>query len=555
MTRPPVTAPPDDAALLLAAARACRERGELAAALAPALAAQAVARDAVLRAEAGLLACACHYRLGDLAALLDLGPQVLVDLPASSRRNERAELLRWLTLAGAETGRFEQAMAAATEHCALADASDDDALQALALNALAVCFERMGDPWQAERLMLDGLAHAERQDQLHPKLVTLNNLAAVTIGAYHLHRDVDEAEARGALLRALGYARRAQQDAAAVTDTFFHVFIDGNVGEALLHLGDVASAEPLLQRALQLALDNKHLAQSWRIRCTLAEGRIAQGDAAAAEAQLTALQSEAGAAMPQATRLRLHQTRWRACQALGRFEDAFWHLHHSDRLQRERATLQLRAQSQLLVTRAEAERARQQARSAQAQADEQARHARLDALTGLANRRQVDERLPGLLAQAARSGRPLALALVDADHFKRVNDRHGHRRGDQVLVALARLLREGTRDGPGGGAAGGDLLARLGGEEFLIVLPDTAPELARQICERLRQRVEAHAWAALARGLQVTVSIGLAHAPPHEAAALFEQADRALYRAKQDGRNRVQEYDGSTPSSGFDGSV
>jgi diguanylate cyclase (GGDEF)-like protein len=246
---------------------------------------------------------------------------------------------------------------------------------------------------------------------------------------------------------------------------------------------------------------------------------------------MLAVQAEAGDALPQATALRLHQVAYRACRALGAVDEALLHLEQCDLLQRTRSARQLRAQSVLMVTRIEAERARQHARDAEARAAEQARHARQDALTGLGNRRQLDEMLPPLLAAAAARHQPLALAMVDVDHFKLANDHHGHRVGDLVLVELANLLRDNTRST--------DLVCRMGGEEFMLVLPDMHADEALQTCERLRRQVQQQRWSALSPGLAVTVSIGLVQAPPYDMTTLYEQADRALYRAKDSGRNRV----------------
>ena len=103
--------------------------------------------------------------------------------------------------------------------------------------------------------------------------------------------------------------------------------------------------------------------------------------------------------------------------------------------------------------------------------------------------------------------------------------------GDRVLVALAGVLRANTR--------AGDLVARVGGEEFLLALPEAGPERAAEVCERLRAQVAAHDWAALATGLTVTLSVGLTSAPPYDAETLSLRADSALYRAKAAGRNRV----------------
>jgi diguanylate cyclase (GGDEF)-like protein len=168
----------------------------------------------------------------------------------------------------------------------------------------------------------------------------------------------------------------------------------------------------------------------------------------------------------------------------------------------------------------------------QAQARELRRYVLADPLTGLGNRRQVERELPRLLQHSARTGEPIAAAVLDLDHFKRVNDQHGHAVGDAVLTATADLFRARVR--------GGDLIARMGGEEFLIVFAHASHDWAREACERLRAAVQDHDWAQISPGLAVTVSIGLCvRGASLDAAQLIEQADTALYRAKHEGRNRV----------------
>ena len=160
------------------------------------------------------------------------------------------------------------------------------------------------------------------------------------------------------------------------------------------------------------------------------------------------------------------------------------------------------------------------------------REAREDPLTGLGNRRLLDESLPGLLNLARSDRTPLALVMMDVDHFKRVNDDHGHAIGDLVLARLARLLTASARTS--------DLLARIGGEEFIAVLVGTPIDLAGDICERLRQMVEHHPWHEISADLKVTISLGLVEvSDPVETTRLLALADKALYTAKHLGRNRV----------------
>jgi len=231
------------------------------------------------------------------------------------------------------------------------------------------------------------------------------------------------------------------------------------------------------------------------------------------------------------TRLRLHHALWRAESALQRPAAALSHLEQYLKLERQRAVTQLQSQSRLFVTRLEAEQARLEARRQGERADTLEVDVRHDPLTGLGNRREVAHRWPEMLRHAQASDSPLSVAMVDLDMFKQVNDRHGHALGDRVLVALAQLLRAATRSA--------DLVARVGGEEFLLLLPDTPPQRALEVCERLRQRVASYAWSNLAQDLTVTLSIGVASTPPLDAAALTRRADEALFRAKAQGRDRV----------------
>jgi diguanylate cyclase len=491
------------------------------------------------RAEAGFLLCLFHYRLGALRELLELGPDVLKTMASPARRANRADLLRWMSLAGCETGRFDTAMGCANDACSLAQELGDPRQLALSLTTLGACFERMGDPWQAERLMNDALRVAREADDPFSQLVTLNNLCAVCIGAFYVLRGGDEpAEATAALRRALVHAREARSLLPHFSDPFFSVFVEGNLGEVLLHLGNTDEARQLLDGALQRGLEQGYEAQVWRIRCSICELLLAQGQAREAHAALGVLLADMAGRDPRSTLIRVHHALYRACRAIGRVEEALQHFEEHDKLERRRATNQLVAQSQFFVTRVEAEQSRLQAERARVEAQvERTRaatfqaDAQRDQLTGLGNRRHLDHRLPMLLEVARKQQMPLTVALIDLDHFKRINDRFGHPVGDKVLVEMAHKLRENTR--------AGDVLARIGGEEFLIVFADMPAQQALEVCERLRSRVQQHAWHTLADGLAVTLSIGVAHAPPYELAPLFEQADRAMYRAKQGGRNRV----------------
>jgi diguanylate cyclase (GGDEF)-like protein/PAS domain S-box-containing protein len=156
-----------------------------------------------------------------------------------------------------------------------------------------------------------------------------------------------------------------------------------------------------------------------------------------------------------------------------------------------------------------------------------------DALTGAFNRRYVENVLGEEVQRAQRHARPLAVAILDADHFKRVNDTHGHQTGDEVLRAITERCRNMLR--------AHDVLGRYGGEEFVIVFPETNLEEAGVVAERLRAAVADEPIKIGNETLGVTVSIGLgAYGPGDDLDKLLQRADAALYTAKQDGRNLVR---------------
>ena len=163
---------------------------------------------------------------------------------------------------------------------------------------------------------------------------------------------------------------------------------------------------------------------------------------------------------------------------------------------------------------------------------------RTDALTGLANRRHFDEAATREFARCGRGGHPLCLLLADVDHFKRFNDTYGHANGDACLRAVAAALQRVA-------ARPTDLAARVGGEEFALLLPDTPLEQATRIAHLLRDMVHAlaitHAGAGPGAAPYVTLSIGVAPQEPAmpDVDRLFRHADRAMYQAKEQGRNRV----------------
>ncbi len=210
-----------------------------------------------------------------------------------------------------------------------------------------------------------------------------------------------------------------------------------------------------------------------------------------------------------------HTTAAEELAAAGRFEAAYEHLRVAVRLLHGAQPA------------AEIDRLRRE----NAEAREQSRR---DSLTASYNRRYLDERLATLLDDPASRGVDgIAIALVDADHFKQVNDTFGHLFGDRVLQRIVTELDRGLPEGA--------FCARYGGEEFALVLPGRDLAAALRVCEAARKRIDQYPWTDLAPGLCVTVSIGVAHSsgPVAEMDRLVGAADTLLYAAKHSGRNAV----------------
>jgi diguanylate cyclase (GGDEF)-like protein len=312
---------------------------------------------------------------------------------------------------------------------------------------------------------------------------------------------------------ALSFFRESLEVARVSDRLFAEIYPRVGIGNALVALGRAGEAAGELEQALALAqrIDSPWLI--YRAHLALSEAYEAQGDAAKALEHF---------------------------REYHRVEDEVFSAKAERRIQ----ALLVKAEVEASLREAELLRAKNDELSAAneekvrllealgRQAEELERLSREDALTGLFNRRHVDEALALEWERASRFGRDLTVAVADIDHFKAVNDRFSHAAGDEVLRRVAELLRGGTR--------AVDVAGRWGGEEFVLLLVETPPERAAGLCEKLRAAVEAHDWSAVAPGLAVTLSLGVAGSgEAADPAALLAAADARLYEAKRAGRNRV----------------
>ncbi|WP_241037727.1 diguanylate cyclase [Blastococcus litoris] len=361
------------------------------------------------------------------------------------------------------------------------------------------------------------LALAEELGDVDRQLLVLNNRAycETVVGAYE---------------EALVWSTQLQE-LAARHDVPMSVGRLDTVGRALVELGRLEDAEEALlpgtaPEVLDRTLDGDAGAD---FLLTLAEVRRRRGSLDEAQATLDECVRRCERHGLTSIRVRARREQAELHAAAGDFRLAYEeHRLYTDELM-DLQSAERDARARALQAMYETTEARRQTR----------RYRELslrDPLTGLYNRRYVDDQLPRLLERAAAGSVPVTVALLDLDHFKTVNDTRSHEAGDQVLRAVAELLEEA------GSSGNGSFAARMGGEEFLLVQVGAAPRAAAGRLEDLRATVAAHPWHELLGDLPVTVSIGSAGtsgSSPAAPADLLGRADGHLYLAKRQGRDRV----------------
>jgi two-component system, cell cycle response regulator len=552
-TMNPVTAL-DDPERLLAASEAARAQGE------PVRAGELARRAAVaaraggerrLAARADALLGLSLWRQGLPEAALDVASRALADTDALGTPAWAIELRHTIVMASCEllipADALPHAVAAlrlAREHEGVLGAGP----VSWSLNRLSTVYESLGDVDRAIELMQEAARVARAGGDLEVRFAAQVNLASAFNAAAQQADDAGEPDPRRThASQALQAARLALSLAGGHPHREMMCF--GIECTALEWAGDSAAMFPAIERhqALARRMQLPHflaLGEMLRVRALLACGR-AEAACEALDAVLAGNPFEGD----EEAISRALEVGWRVYRAAGRTAESLRALESLR--QRERCQMQRRiaAASRSLLRELEVESARHEAAALRRRAAEleqraaEATHAALqDSLTGLANRRALDSSLLSWLREEGRQAvgdSRFCAALIDIDHFKAINDTHGHDVGDQVLRELAQLLTAGTRDG--------DFVARSGGEEFVLLLAGSALERAAEVCERLRLRVQQHDWsrvlppAAAGRGAAITISIGLTAATAlDDVSSLRRRADMAMYRAKHAGRNRLE---------------
>ncbi|HET7462186.1 MAG TPA: diguanylate cyclase, partial [Longimicrobium sp.] len=316
------------------------------------------------------------------------------------------------------------------------------------------------------------------------------------------------------------------------------------MGDAHTRRGDRAAALDFYRQSIAVALEVRNAYVEAEARIGLGQALAASGDPAAVDELTSALVLAERLESPRIA-YEAHLALSNTYEAVGDHAAALEHFRAYHRVEDEVHGAEAARRIQALLAQAEVDRSQREAEllrtrndalaaaneekarlleALRAQADELERLTREDALTGVCNRRQLDALLALEWERARRFGRHLTAAMVDVDHFKAVNDGWSHATGDAVLRQVAAILRDGTR--------AVDVVGRYGGEEFVLLLVETAPGPAASHCEKLRAALEAHDWPSIAPGLRVTASFGVAdNAEAGDPDGLLAAADARLYAA------------------------
>ena len=406
-------------------------------------------------------------------------------------------------------GDFPEALAHGVQGVAHLPADTPPAVRARHLIMLGCALDDNGSFDEGELRYREVLRIAGELGDSGMSLRALNNMA------YNAYEAGDEPTASALTARMRELAASGRPLAAKELDTIARV-------EMLA--GRYADLEATLAGALDGSILDPDGDGAAECLLTLAEGRREAGRFAAAQVALDRAVELCERNTLSRVRVQVQREQAALFAATGRFQEAYEEL--------------LRHNAGLATVQSNQREARARAMQAVFEANEFREMALQDALTGIHNRRYVDEQLPLLLTDLAE---PLSVAILDLDHFKQINDTLSHATGDAVLQQLGRLLPDGTNgtDDPDD-TGGGPVAARLGGEEFLLLMPGCDAATAARHCETARRRIQDFPWSPITQTLPVTASIGVTTVTaPTTVPAVLAAADRNLYAAKRAGRNRV----------------
>lgn len=429
----------------------------------------------------------------------------------------------------------------------IAQSCKDKTMEARALFATSFVALETNDEDLAQSLLERCLDCARAADSDYDAFWALNNLS-------HIHgeralrlKDTDDKTALSHALQALFDTASEALKFAGRTKVWLHkCYALLNLATAEFVNKDYAKAHDLVAQYAKLARWNN--GPRLMAYANLDEARLlhAEGNAETAIAMISDPEHLENLCKTADLKLRTHEMLVTFHKEQRSFEEAFHHLEQARDLENDIRTFQttrhinmLHAKMEIEEARAKTERLQNEAtalalRNQLLEQDQAAlkRHAMQDALTGLGNRRAADIAIARQMQHVLETRIPFAVSYVDIDHFKQVNDQFGHQVGDKVLAAIGKLLKTHLR--------GRDEIFRFGGEEFVIIIADDTHRPAADICQRLRQKIAGFPWAEIDPALVITASFGVARwSGETDGNILLKRADKALYQAKEQGRNCV----------------
>jgi len=439
----------------------------------------------------------------------------------------------------------------------------DSGLLYWVLNRIALVHSGMHDYRRAQEFQQRALPLAQEMDD-DARFCIINNISDTAVGLFRqLSEEGDQAGAQEVLREGLICAQDAIQLAASTRNPYRQALALDNSGLLLGLAGRYEVARERLATAHQIAQTRDYHSLALGARFHIAAVLVMQGRAQEAVPQLESVLERAVELNEPPVQLEILLELSRALELTGDYRQALQRHKEWVTLEHQLRSTVAATRARMLVhavdldaarldaadARTESQLYRERSRQLEAEkreletlAAELDQRANEDALTRLSNRHHLENELPRLFQEAVQNGRALAVVVLDIDHFKHVNDTFGHAVGDSVLIEMADLLNRSRR--------AGDLVGRMGGEEFLIAFPGLDEGSAVEVCQRLRRNIQTHDWDALRAGLRVTVSLGVcALSDETDIYDVVERADSRMYRAKRAGRNRVEWYSGFESAS------
>lgn len=424
----------------------------------------------------------------------------------------QARCARVLSVVLRQAGELTASLEHALSSVELLDEDASPSVHAEHLTGLADSLTVCGAPAQAIQRYAQALTFAERAGDQRTRILVVNNWTYTELMTGHLSEAVELASRLQALTASTGGP--------------LPMYAVDTVSNVYLAVGRLAEASQALEQVVaRKAVNPDELAGALLTLCTVqrAQGRLAMAQQTLNQCFVVCVEHDLGGVQVRALaeQAELHAD-------LGDFRRAYEHYQAFHEQELVQHTLERQGRATMLHAIFETAEARRESLRLREMSYR-------DPLTGLRNRRYVDDHLSELLNTRLSAGEPVTVAFVDLDHFKRINDTCSHEVGDQVLCRVTAVLQERVN------ALDGGFVARMGGEEFLLVLPGLDDPTGHAFLDDVRRAVERIPWAGLTNALAVTASFGSATAPDDslDRRALLSAADRRLYGAKHRGRNRV----------------